>query len=291
MERIARKVTGHKKLVTVIFLVLSCICAVLMTRVKINYTLADYLPEDAESTIALEVMQKEFKEAVPNERVMIKQVTVPEALKYKEKLKNIDGVDSVMWLDDVVNLKEPLETQDQTVVETYYKDHNALFTLTIQEGMEMAATNAVSRLIGEDNAVDGDAASNAFSQKISVKESANAMLILIPLIIIILLLTSTSWIEPILFLATIGISVLINMGSNLFLGEISYITQAISPILQMAVSLDYAIFLLHNFEEQRKLNEDIDLAMVKAMKLAFPSVAASAATTVSYTHLTLPTIA
>ena len=279
MERIARKVTGHKKLVTVIFLVLSCICAVLMTRVKINYTLADYLPEDAESTIALEVMQKEFKEAVPNERVMIKQVTVPEALKYKEELKNIDGVDSVMWLDDVVNLKEPLETQDQTVVETYYKDHNALFTLTIQKGMEMAATNAVSRLIGEDNAVDGDAASNAFSQKISVKESANAMLILIPLIIIILLLTSTSWIEPILFLATIGISVLINMGSNLFLGEISYITQAISPILQMAVSLDYAIFLLHNFEEQRKLNEDIDLAMVKAMKLAFPSVAASAATT------------
>lgn len=279
MERIARIITGHKKMVVGIFLVLSCVCAVFMTKVNINYTLADYLPEDAESTVALKVMQEEFQEAVPNERVMITNVTLPEALKYKEKLKAIDGVDSVMWLDDVVNLKAPLETQDQTTVETYYKDKNALFTLTIHKGKEMSATNAVYELIGEDNAVDGDAASNAFSQKISVKESMNAMMILIPVIIIILLLTSSSWIEPVLFLATIGISVLINMGSNIFLGEISYITQAISPILQMAVSLDYAIFLLHNFEEQRKLTEDVDTAMVKAMRLAFPSVAASAATT------------
>lgn len=279
MERIARKITGHRKLVVMIFLVLSGICALLMTKVKINYTLADYLPKDAESTIALQVMQKEFKEAVPNERVMIKDITLPEALVYKEKLSEIDGVDSVMWLDDVVNLKEPLQIQDKAVTETYYKDKNALFTLTIHKGKEMEATNAVYELIGEKNAVDGDAASNAFSQKISVKESMNAMMILVPLIIVILLLTSSSWIEPILFLATIGISVLINMGSNIFLGEISYITQAISPILQMAVSLDYAIFLLHNFEEQRKVNEDVETAMVKAMRLAFPSVAASAATT------------
>lgn len=279
MERIARKVTIHRKLVVGIFLVLTCICAVLMTKVKVNYTLADYLPEDAESTVALKVMDKEFHAAVPNERVMIYDVTLPEALEYKEQLEAIDGVDAVMWLDDVVNLKEPLETQDKDTVQSYYRDGNALFTVTVHKGKEMDATNAVYELIGEENAVDGDAASNAFSQKISVKESMNAMMILVPLIIVILLLTSSSWIEPVLFLATIGISVLINMGSNFFLGEISYITQAISPILQMAVSLDYAIFLLHNFEEQRKLTDDVESAMVKAMHLAFPSVAASAATT------------
>lgn len=279
MERIARMVTGHRKLVVGAFLVLSCICAVLMTKVRINYTLADYLPEDAESTVALGLMQDEFNEAIPNGRVMVRDVSIAEALEYKEKLEQIDGVDSVMWLDDVVNVKEPLATQDVKTVEAYYKDRNALFQVTFSKGMEMDATNEVYELIGEDNAVDGDAAANAFSQKISVKESMNAMMILIPVIIVILLLTSSSWAEPILFLATIGISVLINMGSNIFLGEISYITQAISPILQMAVSLDYAIFLLHNFEEQRKLTEDVERAMVRAMKLAFPSVAASAATT------------
>lgn len=279
MERMARMITGHRKLVVGIFLVLACLCAVLMTQVKVNYTLIDYLPEDAQSTTALTLMQDEFHEAVPNERVMVENVTAVQALEYKAALEAIDGVDSVMWLDDVVNLKEPLEMADPETVEAYYKEGNALFNVTIHKGKEMDATLAVRELIGEENALDGDAASNAFSQEISVKESMNAMLILIPIIIVILLLTSSSWIEPVLFLAAIGISVLVNMGSNVFLGEVSYITQAISPILQMAVSLDYAIFLLHNFEEQRRHTEDAELAMVRAVKLAFPSVAASAATT------------
>ena len=171
MERMARMITGHRKLVVGIFLVLACLCAVLMTQVKVNYTLIDYLPEDAQSTTALTLMQDEFHEAVPNERVMVENVTAVQALEYKAALEAIDGVDSVMWLDDVVNLKEPLEMADPETVEAYYKEGNALFNVTIHKGKEMDATLSVRELIGEENALDGDAASNAFSQEISVKES------------------------------------------------------------------------------------------------------------------------
>src|SRR5699024_3601604 len=103
--------------------------------------------------------------------------------------------------------------------------------------------------------------------------------ILIPIIILILLLSTRSWIEPVFFLTAIGISVLINLGTNIFIGEISFISQAVAPILQLAVSLDYAIFLLHSFEDFRKETESPHEAMALAMKRSFPAITASAATT------------
>ena len=112
----------------------------------------------------------------------------------------------------------------------------------------------------------------------SVSEVLNAMVILLPVIIVILLLSTTSWVEPLLFLLTIGVAIAINMGTNIILGEISFITRTISPVLQLAVSLDYAIFLLHSFNEHRREHEP-GTAMKLAMKQSFSTVAASAATT------------
>ncbi len=279
LEKIARKITNHKKAIVIIILIITVICGILALKVNTNYSLSDYLPENSESTVALNLMQKEFHQIIPNERVMIQNVSIPEALEYKRKISAIDGVEMVMWLDDMVNPKIPVDSLPKEITDAYYKDENALFQVSVAKGKELPAMKEIFNLIGEDNYIDGEAATNATSQNSSVKESLNAMMILTPVIIIILLLVSSSWVEPILFLLTIGISVLINMGSNALLGEVSYITQSISPILQMAVSLDYAIFLLHCFEEQRKIIPDVNTAMVKAMRQAFPSVAASAATT------------
>src|SRR5699024_965814 len=111
------------------------------------------------------------------------------------------------------------------------------------------------------------------------QETLNAALILVPIIIIILLLSTRSWIEPVFFLTAIGISVLINLGTNIFIGEISFISQAVAPILQLAVSLDYAIFLLHSFDDYRKQLDRPHEAMKQAMKRSFPAIAASASTT------------
>lgn len=241
--------------------------------------MVDYLPEEAQSVKGIGIMEEEFTGAVPNTRVMIPDITVPEALEYKEKLAAIEGVTDVLWLDDVMDVKTPLELADKELVETYYKEQNALFSIGVKNGEEVAATDAIYKLIGEDGAIAGEASNTASSQKMAGSESMYAALLLVPIIIFILVISTTSWIEPVFFLTAIGVSVLINLGTNIFIGEVSFVTQSVAPILQLAVSLDYAVFLLHSFSDYRKTEEDPAIAMKLAMKKAFPAITASAATT------------
>ena len=279
MRKITETILHHKKLVVILFCVIAAVSALLARGVSVNYTFVDYLPDEAQSTTALEIMEDEFTQSIPNARVMISDVSIEQALAYKEQLGSLDGVSDVLWLDDVVDLKTPLETADSELVSDYYKDETALFSLTIEDGHEVEATDAIYALIGEDNAASGSAINTASAMKLTGNETKTAMFILIPVIILILILATTSWLEPALYLIAIGVSVLINMGTNLIFGEISFISNAICPILQLAVSLDYAIFLLHSFEAFRQQTDDVNEAMRLAVKKAFSSVAASAATT------------
>ncbi|MBM7619978.1 putative RND superfamily exporter protein [Bacillus tianshenii] len=247
--------------------------------VSVNYNMVDYLPDDAQSTRAMEVMEEEFTGAVPNTRVLIPGVSIQEALSFKEQLEAIDGVGDVLWLDDVVDLKTPLEMADSKMVETYYKDGNALFSISVRSGDEVAITDSIYELIGEEGAIAGEAINTATSQKMAGNESMYATLLLVPIIILILVLSTTSWVEPVFFLTAIGVSVLINLGTNIFIGEVSFVTQSVAPILQLAVSLDYAVFLLHSFSDYRKKTDNPEEAMELAMKKSFPAITASAATT------------
>ena len=190
-------------------------------------------------------MKKEFGGGIPNARVMIANVTIPEALKYKEKLLKIDGVSDVVWLDDSINVKEPLETQDSSVVDTYYKNKNALYIVTIDENKRVKAVNAIRDLIGNKNAMTGAAVNTAVATQSTVHELANIIKIAIPIIFLILILTTTSWVEPIIMLLSIGAAILLNEGSNLIFGTISFVTSGAGNILQLAVSLDFSVFLLH----------------------------------------------
>lgn len=241
--------------------------------------MTEYLPENSPSTKAIDIMEEEFDEEVANTRVMIRDVTVQEALMHKEELEAVDGVSGMMWLDDVVDLRTPLEMIDDDLLETYYINDHALFTFEVEEGKEVEATNTIYEVIGEENALAGDALDVAISQEATGQETMNAALILVPAVIIILLLSTTSWVEPLFFLTAIGVSILINLGTNVFVGEISFISQSVAPILQLAVSLDYAIFLLHRFEDFRHETDDPAEAMKLAIKKSFPAITASAATT------------
>ncbi|WP_269409777.1 efflux RND transporter permease subunit [Lentibacillus daqui] len=274
------RIIKHKKSIVITFMVLTIVSVVVQFGVPVNHDMVDYLPDDAPSMKSMDVMDKEFDDDVANTRVMIKDVSIQEALAYKEKLEAIDGVSGVMWLDDVIDIKTPIEMADTDTVTSYYKDGDALFSFEIEDGKEVEATDAVYDLIGKSNAMSGDAPDTALSQKMTGEEAMNAALILIPIVILILLLSTTSWMEPIFFLTAIGVSVLINMGTNIFIGEISFVTQAVAPILQLAVSLDYAIFLLHSFTDYRQTAKTPEEAMKLAMKRSFPAVAASASTTV-----------
>jgi len=260
-------------------MLLTLLATIVQFGVVVNYNMVDYLPEDAPSVKAMEIMEDEFEGAVPNTRVMIHDVTIQEALGYKEKLSEIDGVSDVTWLDDAIDIKTPIEMADEETVESYYKENNALFSLSIEKGDEVAVTDAIYEVIGEENAMAGEALDTATSQKMAGQESLYAALLLVPIIIIILVLSTNSWVEPVFFLTAIGVSVLINLGTNIFLGEVSFVTQSVAPILQLAVSLDYAIFLLHSFSDYRKTVSDPKEAMQLAMKKSFPAITASASTT------------
>lgn len=279
MDGLTRGITRHKKLVIAIFLVATVISAVLILGVSVNYDLTDYLPEDSESTIALDLMYEEFGSGVPNTRVMVRNLTLTGAVEMKEKIAQAPGVTGVMWLDDTQDMSTPIELMGSATVEQYWHDGTALYQVTIEEGRESEAVAALYEMLGSDVAISGNSANTASMQNLVVSEVVGAASILIPIIIIILLLTTTSWISPALFLLTIGVAVLINMGTNVVFGEISFVTQSVSPILQLAVSLDYAIFLLNSFGRHRQEVDISETAMRLAIKESFSSIAASAATT------------
>lgn len=263
MKRFYEKIVQYKKCLVVLFTFSALLCLWVGQRVAVNYDIADYLPSHSPSSRALEVMEEEFEGGIPNARVMISNVTIAEALEYKEKLARVEGVEAVTWLDDAVNILQPLATLDQEQVQTYYQDNTALFTVTIKEDMRIEAVQNLRELIGEDQAMSGSAVSTAISTTATVSE--------VQLISVFAVL---------FVLVGLGVAIAINKGTNLMFGEISFVTNAAGSILQLAVSLDYSVFLLHRFEECRQTNSDVKSAMVEALGKSTLSILSSGLTTV-----------
>ena len=280
MENIFRKIVNHKKTIVGTFLIAVIKCFISGNFVSVNYDMNDYLPEDTKSTVSLDVMEEEFGGDVANARVMVSNLTVPEALEIKERLQNIDGVNDITWLDDVSNINAPLETLDDELVENYYKDNAALFTLTIDEDKREEAVHSIRELIGDDNAIAGSVVNTVVATEATTKEVSKIILFIIPICLIILAITTTSWFEPILFMITIGIAIVLNKGTNVLFGEISFVTNAAGNVLQLAVSMDYAIFLLHRFADFRKKGLAPEEAMVQASVNSVGSILSSGITTV-----------
>lgn len=280
MRKIYSKIVNYPKTILTIFLVLAVTGAILQNFVGVNYDLKDYLPEESKSTVSLDLMTEEFDGGIPNARVMIKNVTVPEALEYKEQLKQCTGVTEVMWLDDAINIYQPLEVADRDVVETYYKDGVALFTVTIDETLRIEGVDAIREVIGDENAMTGDAVSTALATTSTVTEVMYISVFAILIVLLVLFLTTTSWVEPWIVLAGLGVAIMINNGTNLLVGEVSFVTNAAGPILQLAVSLDYSVFLIHRYEECLKENPDKKAAMVDALCKSTSSILSSGLTTV-----------
>ena len=280
MRKFYNWVVNHRKLVIAVYAVLFIICAVCKTQISVDYDMNDYLPESSASTAALNLMDKEFDGDVPNARVMVKDVTIPEALEYKEKISNVDGVTDVTWLDDAVSVDVPLETQDTDTIENYYKGGNALFSVTIEKEKRVDAVSNIRKIIGDDNAMTGSAVSTADATTSTVSEIGKISVIAVLFVILVLILTTDSWFEPVVVMIGLGVALIINAGSNLIFGEISFVTNAAGMILQLAVSMDYSVFLIHRFTECRKQNSDPKEAMVDALTMSTSSILSSGLTTV-----------
>lgn len=281
MKAYTNFILKHRKMIIAIFLAAAAAGAVCASFVGVNYNMVDYLPDDVASTKSLELMEEEYDQAIPNARILIYDVSIADALQYKEQMKAVDGVEEINWLDDVVNIYEPLETMNQDTVDEWYKNGDALYTLTIDEKKQEQAVIELREIIGEENCMSGSAVTDALAPVITSQEIQEIMLFVVPIVLVVLLLTTDSWFEPILFLVTIGIAILLNSGTNLMFGTISFVTNAAGSVLQLAVSMDYSIFLLHRFSSNRSEGMEVEDAMVEAVRQSVGSVLSSGLTTVT----------
>ena len=280
MKRLFEQILRHRKTVILLFGLACIISAFMSTKVQVNYNLVDYLPDDAASTKALDQMEEEYGGGVPNARMMVEDIRIPEAITLKLELENVEGITEVTWLDDAVDVTVPLETMDQDILDDYYKDNTALFTLTVDDEKTIEALNGARELTDKTVSMTGAAVNTAVAMERTDEEIQKIVLLIIPLCFVILVLTTTSWFEPVLFMVTIGVAILLNQGTNLIFGEISFVTNAAGSILQLAVSMDYSIFLLHRFADYRKMGRNVQDAMIEALQKAFQSITASGLTTV-----------
>ena len=193
MRKFYSIVVRKRKTVICFFLILSIISFFMKSMVSVDYDINDYLPDDSPSTIAIDILGQEFEGGIPNARVMVSNVTIPQALDYKEKLEAIDGVSAVTWLDDSVDIIAPLDNLDPKVVETYYKDNTALFTVTIEEDKRIEAVAGIEDLVGEDNAIAGSAVATADATTNTVSEIQTITVIAVLFVLIVLLATTNYW--------------------------------------------------------------------------------------------------
>ena len=162
-EKLFRWVVKHRKPIIAFYAVAALVCLFLRQFVGVNYDITSYLPDEAASTVALNTMGDEFEGDIPNCRVMVPNVSIAQALKYKDKIKKVDGVEEVLWLDDAADIDQPLATQDKNTVETYYKKNNALFTVTVNSEKKSEAPDAMRDIVGAEGAITPSARSHALA--------------------------------------------------------------------------------------------------------------------------------
>ena len=266
------------------FIAMFLIFAICFPFVGVNYDLSEYLPDTAPSRQALDVMEKEF--GYPGmARIMLEDVTLYEAKRIRDQISWVEGVDMVTGADTAtdVYMAYPFATEPDAL-DDYYKDGKVLMDVVFEEGSSEKSThealNHIYEIVGEDGYFSGSAVSNKSRQETIVKEVAIAMVIALLIIFSILAFTTTSWFEPVLFIGVMGVAIIINMGSNIIFGKISFFTFATAAILQLAVSMDYSIFLLHTFTAYKQKGMEIHDALEMALKDSAGAILASGATTI-----------
>jgi len=280
MKKLADMIVKHKGIILVLFIILSLVSGFLATRVKTNFDIYSYVPKNAPSTIAIDTMLEEYEQDIPNAEIAVPNLSISEALSMKEKLASLSYVQEVLWLDDQVDLATPLALLDQKLVEGFYKDGVALYHVTLEEDSKAIDIVAeLQELAGPDGAVRGQVVETANMQRGVSVEISRVLMVAVPVAIIILLFATTSWFEPILFMLVIFVGVVLNMGTNIVFDNISFITQAVGGVLQLAVSMDYAIFLLHRFRDYRQEGLSVEEAMKHAITKSLSPVSSSALTT------------
>lgn len=284
LEKMAHFIVHKGRIIEKFFIAATIVCAICYPFVGVNYDLSKYLPDFAPTKQALDVMEEEF--GYPGmARIMVKGVTMQEARTIRQRIADVDGVDLVVGPDLATNVYSADAFISNSLTDKFYKDGNAVYQIIFEEGDSEAKTHEAIRkiydIVGKDRGCfAGSAVSNKERQESITKEISMAIAVSLVIIWLILTLTTTSWFEPFLFILVMIVAIILNMGTNLMFGSISFFTFSTAAILQLAVSMDYSIFLLHTFTAIKNEGLDSETAMEKAIVKACSSILASGATTI-----------
>ena len=284
MERLFRGVLRHRRVVIGVFVALTVICACLIPQVKIDANMSDYLPPTAKSSQDLDAMKRIYGNDIANARVYVTGIGLPQAKVLDRRLKGEKDVISVTWLGDEVDVDQPLETQDADTIADWYDGKGYLFQAVLKSGVKQSQIDHIRAIAkampgARKVAIDGSAADDAANMATINTDMGKIMTIAVIVVLVVVALNTTSYLHPVVMLLTIGVAIVLNMGTNVFRGTISSITQLVASVLQLAVSMDYSIVLLTNFGRAQQETDDQFEAMVAAMTKSFPVILSSAAVT------------
>ena len=284
MKKISKFITNNSKLIVIISILLLIPALIGYVHTKINYDILVYLPKDIETIKGQNILTDDFKTGAFS-FVFVDNKKAVDVLKLEEKIKDIKGVNKVFSIYDVTDTTIPVEFIPDELKDKLVKKDSTLMVVTFKESTSDEGTiEAVSKLrkIAKDpSKVSGMTAMVVDTMELSDQEITAYVLIAVVLCFIVLIFASDSYIVPIFLLGNIGIAILYNLGSNIMLGEISYITKAITAVLQLGVTTDFSIFLYHKYEDLKKTNKDKKKAMELAINDTFKSVIGSSLTTIA----------
>ncbi len=285
MVAFGKKVVKFRIPILIISILLLIPAGLGYVNTRVNYDVLTYLPEDIETMQGQDILVKDFGTGAFS-MFIVDGMEDKEVSALKAKIENVEHVQKVLWYDSLADISMPKSMIPKDVYEVFNSDTGTMMALFFDEGTSsdgtMEAIGEIRKLAGKQCFLSGMSAIVTDTKNLAEKETPLYVLIAVVLAVIVLGLTMDSYFIPLLFMLSIGMAIVYNLGSNYFFGEISYITKALAAVLQLGVTLDYSIFLMHSYEEQQvRYNGDKERAMAHAISQTFSSVIGSSVTTVA----------
>lgn len=284
MNKVSKAIAQSRMLILVIAFLLLIPSVLGYLKTDVNYDILGYLPDELDTRIAQSILKDDF-DCGSLGMLIVENMENKDVSKLKEEVKKVEGVNDVIWIDDAIDLSVPKEILPEDIRDIFYSEKSTLmiikFAGTDASTETEKALSDVRKIAGKQAFLSGVAGVIKDTKDLANKETPIYVLIAVILSIIILSITMESYVIPIVFLSSIGIAIIYNMGSNVIFENISYVTKALSAVLQLGVTMDYSIFLLHRYDEERESRENKVEAMANAIEATIESVVGSALTTVA----------
>ena len=285
MVKVGKKIVKFRVPILILSIILLIPAVWGYVNTRINYDVLTYLPEDIETMQGQEIMTNDFGIGAFS-MLMVDGMEDKDIVKLKEKVEKVDGVANVLWYDSLADISVPQSMLPSKLYDEYNTEDGTMMAVFFKDGTSsdetMKAVTEIRKVTGKECFLSGMSAIVEDTKELAEKETPLYVLIAVALSALVLAITMESIFVPVLFLLSIGIAIVYNLGTNVFFGEISYITKALAAVLQLGVTMDYSIFLMHSYQEQQvRYNGDKERAMAHAISQTFSSVIGSSVTTVA----------